>query len=413
MYSIIRSILHQKSCQYLRGYICPQFITVKKCNYDPSTWLLRYYRNTSDSNNSSKSWKKFHSHFVVRYVRGLQWIPIPLGVGFAYLAYQQFCHINKREHEKLAKNPQDCLASNLEISLYKMLPLRIMSRFWGWINDIELPIFLRSPLLKLFISTFQCNLTEAEEENLKNYHNLGEFFRRALKPDVRSVHPICDLVSPVDGTILHFGKITDDQVEQVKGVTYSLEKFLGPNNWSPKNTSKQECTSKYQQSLLHYDNDLYHCVIYLAPGDYHRFHSPVNWTVHYRRHFPGELLSVRPGIANWIPGLFNINERVVYIGNWKYGFFSMIAVGATNVGSIKVYFDKILSTNNQKKKNYLDHSFSENNNHENFLQKGDPFGEFNLGSTIVIIFEAPKDFKFNLQQGEKVKYGMPMCLHPS
>lgn len=34
-------------------------------------------------------------------------------------------------------------------------------------------------------------------------------------------------------------------------------------------------------------NELYHCVIYLAPGDYHCFHSPTDWTVSHRRHFPG------------------------------------------------------------------------------------------------------------------------------
>ena len=32
---------------------------------------------------------------------------------------------------------------------------------------------------------------------------------------------------------------------------------------------------------------LYQCIVYLAPGDYHRFHSPCDWTVQHRRHFPG------------------------------------------------------------------------------------------------------------------------------
>ncbi len=86
---------------------------------------------------------------------------------------------------------------------------------------------------------------------------------------------------------------------------------------------------------------LYHVVIYLAPGDYHGIHSPTNWSIQLRRHFPGNLFPVKPSVANRLQGLFAVNERVALIGKWDHGFFSLTPVGATNVGSIALNFDKV------------------------------------------------------------------------
>ncbi|KAG8177573.1 hypothetical protein JTE90_011739 [Oedothorax gibbosus] len=359
------------------------------------------------SSYTEQTWHKTKINPVLRYFRTLKWTPIPLGLGFAYIAYQQFRHVKKRENAKLtsSSNPSDLLASNVYVSMYTMLPLRAVSRFWGWMNTFEVPQPIRTPLLNLFISMYGCNIKEAIVDDVKQYRSLGEFFSRQLKKETRPVHPGKCLVSPSDGQILHFGKIENGLIEQVKGITYSLKSFLGLDSLSNSSEELSVTDEKYEKSVLkNKDNDLYHCVIYLAPGDYHKFHSPAEWSVNSRKHFHGELLSVRPGIVNWISGLFAINERVVYTGEWHHGYFSLTAVGATNVGSIKVYFDETLQTNRKKcmKGTYEDRQFSPA---VSITGKGQPFGEFNLGSTIVLVFEAPKDIHFNVAAGQKIKYG--------
>ena len=38
---------------------------------------------------------------------------------------------------------------------------------------------------------------------------------------------------------------------------------------------------------LNPENELYQIVVYLAPGDYHRFHAPTDFQINSRRHYPG------------------------------------------------------------------------------------------------------------------------------
>ena len=88
-------------------------------------------------------------------------------------------------------------------------------------------------------------------------------------------------------------------------------------------------------------------VIYLSPADYHRFHSPAIHTGDYRRHVVGYLSPVKPSHVNKHKDVFKNNERVNIFGRWAQGFYFESAVGATNVGSIKLDFDTDVLTNSR------------------------------------------------------------------
>jgi phosphatidylserine decarboxylase len=161
---------------------------------------------------------------------------------------------------------------------------------------------------------------------------------------------------------------TVDEAEfaNVNGIAYSLNELLGPDGEAKTTDASLDAKQQAEDPtrILSHDakvaietaassmpwaggqvpkegNKLFFAVVYLAPGDYHRFHSPTNWIVERRRHFAGELFSVSPWMANKLQDLFVLNERVALLGRWRHGFFSMVPVGATNVGSIRVNFDSV------------------------------------------------------------------------
>jgi len=358
------------------------------------------------------------------------------------------------------------------------------------------------------------SLDEIEEQDIRNFPNLSAFFYRTLKPGVRPLDPNHHaLLSPSDGKVLQFGRIEGGDIEQVKGMTYTIDALLGQNSPAPSisgsssDDDKQPGTPQleHDEELIKKDEEfanvngisytlpnlfsgskksskldklrdesvtpdptsvsevsaelelgekpwysylsggprhaLYYAVIYLAPGDYHRFHSPTDWVVERRRHFAGELYSVSPYLQRTLPGLFTLNERVVLLGRWRWGFFSYVPVGATNVGSIKINFDRELRTNSlltdtaadraadeaaARGEPYLGYAEATYENaspvlHGHALRRGEEMGGFQLGSTVVLVFEAPvgeetagetgkthKGWTWAVDKGQKIKMGQQL-----
>ncbi|KAJ5682803.1 hypothetical protein N7462_005968 [Penicillium macrosclerotiorum] len=395
---------------------------------------------------SSKSWRQYHKdgthegntrggfgsrlRFALRNTK-VEWYPIPVGLGIGLLGVLHFYKSQRAERDRISqeaigedwengarppRRPRVVPSGPWQVQIMSTLPLKAISRLWGRFNEIELPYYFRVPGFKLYSWVFGVNLHEVAEPDLHTYPNLAAFFYRKLKPGVRPLDPDPRaLLSPSDGRILQFGMIERGEVEQVKGMTYSLDALLGaatPAHADHSNRLSDPASETNQKDVenmkadeefatmngIHYtlptllsgnaeqpaqrrasidastaskttsevqvqeelargdgtswfapksaaNHALFYCVIYLAPGDYHRFHSPTAWVVESRRHFAGELYSVSPYLQRTLPGLFTLNERVALLGRWRWGFFSYIPVGATNVGSIKINFDSELRTN--------------------------------------------------------------------
>ncbi|KAG7696726.1 hypothetical protein KL951_003182 [Ogataea haglerorum] len=391
---------------------------------------------------------------------------------------RSFIEIEDNREAKESKIKRSHNVESWPLYIYSRLPLNSLSRLWGQLNSIDLPVWLRGPCFKFYSVIFGVNLEEMADPDLTHYKNLAEFFCRPIKPEKRPVDTSATLCSPCDGKVLKFGIVEEDGgIEQVKGITYKVDALLGthdapkiearPQQFDLKKTQKEAhfidlhggikaLTYKKEgdQSLIHSStsrilsvsrtlvgseghketNRLFYAVIYLAPGDYHRFHSPVEWVATLRRHFVGQLYSVAPYFQRTLQNLFILNERVAILGYWKYGFFSMTPVGATNVGSIKLNFDTHLATNEVYEheiysKDRLDEALTEKYNvqerkklkkdtcyeatyanaskvlHGFPLVRGEEMGGFKLGSTIVLVFEAPPNFQFDLQENQQVLMG--------
>ncbi|KAJ8126999.1 hypothetical protein O1611_g6636 [Lasiodiplodia mahajangana] len=310
----------------------------------------------------------------------IKWSPIPIGLGIGFLGFLQFYKTQIRGKEKLEeeasaeeplpkKRPRVRPDGPWQVQVMSTLPLKAMSRLWGKFNELTIPYYLRVPGFKLYAFIFGVNLEEVSEPDLHVYPNLAAFFYRTLKPGARPLDPDPSaLLSPSDGRVLQFGKIEGNDIEQVKGMTYTVDALLGKHTPTPSISSRNSKPSdettgqrrtkedhrgdeeliksdeefarvngisytipnllsggpkeshegskiedqsavnsspgavsevradlalgeKPWYSLLSPDNKtaLYYVVVYLAPGDYHRFHSPANWVVERRRHFAGEL----------------------------------------------------------------------------------------------------------------------------
>ncbi|KIL56151.1 hypothetical protein M378DRAFT_28394 [Amanita muscaria Koide BX008] len=280
-----------------------------------------------------------------------------------------------------------------DVHVLGALPLRNLPRLWGNVNSLELPPGVRPVDNAVLVSPADGTILHlvVDDKELYPKTTAGREWvscrlvlvlsmssstsakKNEDEGDASVVEPNASIQDTLARDVSQVG------VSTVKGSTFSLP-----------GKSKHEHRGSSYINNARPGHSLFFFVIYLAPGDYHRFHSPTAWVVKKRMHFG----AVSPWMAD----------------GGDMDFSGWCPVGATNVGSIVVNFDQ----NSRTKSLRLGRTTKQCT--RLFPLNGQPLthaqemGGFKLGSTIVfkLVFEVPDDFEFTMRAGQKVTVGQNM-----
>ena len=244
----------------------------------------------------------------------------------------------------------------------------LLSRLAGRASDLRLPKAILVPAIRAYARAFHADLDEAALPP-EGYASFNDFFTRRLRDGAR---PIASgrgvVVSPSDSRLSTIGPVpADGRLDQVKGVTYSIEDLLGC----------AEDAALFRRGV--------HATLYLSPAMYHRVHSPADGRVASWRYVPGRLFPVNAAGVRLVPGLFTRNERVaVILDTEAHGPVAVVLVGAANVGRMSLAFtDLVTNTSRAGRPGRVVPADPV------ALRRGEELGAFNLGSTVVLLVANP------------------------
>jgi phosphatidylserine decarboxylase len=246
--------------------------------------------------------------------------------------------------------------------------------------------WIRNTFLRIFLSNYRVNMTEAVQPDPFAYRSFNDFFTRALRPGVRPIAS-APLICPVDGAISQFGRIERGRIFQAKGHDYTTTTLVGGD---------AALAGPFEGGSF--------ATLYLSPKDYHRIHMPCDGTLRRMIHVPGELFSVNPVTARGVPELFARNERVVCVFDGAHGPFVLALVGATIVGSMATVWHGVVNPprpGRVREWRYDDAPV--------VLKQGEEMGRFLLGSTVVLLFPGALGFNPAWAPGGTIRLGEAMA----
>lgn len=249
-----------------------------------------------------------------------------------------------------------------------VLPHHALSRMMSKLTHCENKVW-KNLFIKQVIRHYGVNMNEALEQDINAFKSFNNFFTRELKSGVRPLTTEHNAIAcPADGTVSQAGNISEGEIFQAKGKSYTATDLLGG---SPERAEP-------------FNNGVF-TTIYLSPKDYHRLHMPLTGILREMVHIPGRLFSVNTATTHSVPGLFARNERVAAIFDTDAGPMALVLVGAIFVSSIETVWHGVVtppSITSVQSWYYQDNAPK--------LKIGEEMGRFNMGSTIIVLFGKDK-----------------------
>ena len=230
-----------------------------------------------------------------------------------------------------------------------------------------------------------CKDSTTEEECFSKFKTMDDFFSRDINRDILrkkigelkeiGVNGSNTIVSPADNYCMMFQNENDAKQIWIKGKQFSVMSMIG-------------------NQTLYRDTPVSIIINRLAPGHYHKFHCPISGKVTSITRLGTNYLSVQPAIVQQ-QNVYTDNVRVIcQISTKQFGVVSMVIVGASCVGSIRL--DGIPSLQAELM------SMTQNNEISRILttpisiNSGQLLGSFHYGgSTIVLVFPYTSELNYN------------------
>ena len=302
---------------------------------------------------------------------------------FSEPSFESYCEL-VHKMETMVPNPSDWLPNNLDF--YYVLTcaendqLSKNNKFMEWVNDYVNSIgqWMNSPESASNLDAFKTNPVYEIDDYVEppgGWLNYNQFFSRQIRPGARPVDALGDdaiIVSSADSRFCGKYQIHADATVTAKGFKWNIQDLLDGSKYA----------SEFKNGVYGHS--------FLAPTNYHRFHTPVR----------GKLLEMRTILGSVTMVVDRVDDGSLSVSKAEIGYqFTQergLAVLESPIGLVAVIpigMGIVSSVTFSAKQGSV-------------LEKGSELGYFSFGgSDVILLFQEKAQINWDIQVDEFRRQG--------